>query len=161
RKIRHSSPSMIIAELKDAKQKHPHLSSVVFDDDSFMALPMRVMEDFCEQYKREIGLPFVITGLIPNYVRDDKLRLLVNAGMNRVRMGIQSGSEAILEFYDRPTPIARVKEACTILNQFREHMIPPAFDIILDNPIETVEDNHATLDLIYTMPRPFTLNIFS
>ncbi len=161
RKIRHSSPAAIIAELKDAITKHPHISSVVFDDDSFMALPMRVMEDFCELYNRDIKLPFVITGLIPNYVREDKLRLLVNAGMNRVRMGIQSGSEAILEFYDRPTPIARVKEACTILNAFKDHMIPPAFDIILDNPIETVEDNHATLDLIHTMPRPFTLNVFS
>ncbi len=161
RKIRHSAPATIIAELKDAKQKHPHLSSIVFDDDSFMALPMRVMEEFCELYRRDIGLPFVVTGLIPNYVREDKLALLVNAGMNRVRMGIQSGSEAILEFYDRPTPIARVKDACTILNKFKQHMIPPSFDIILDNPMEKVEDNQATLDLIHTMPRPYTLNIFS
>lgn len=161
RKIRHSSAATIIAELKDAKEKHPHLSSVVFDDDSFMALPMRVMEEFCELYQREIGLPFVVTGLIPNYVREDKLRLLIRTGLNRVRMGIQSGSEAVLEFYDRPTPIARVKEACVILNQFKRHMIPPAFDIILDNPMESVEDNQATLDLIYEMPRPYTLNVFS
>lgn len=161
RKIRHSSPANIIAELKDAKEKHPHISSVVFDDDSFMALPMRVMEEFCELYIRDVGLPFVITGLIPNYVREDKLRLLIRAGMNRVRMGIQSGSEAILEFYDRPTPVARIREACVILNQFKQHMIPPAFDIILDNPVETIEDNRATLDLIYEMPRPYTLNVFS
>ncbi len=161
RKIRHSSPATIIAELKDAITKHPHISSVVFDDDSFMALPMRVMEDFCELYNRDIKLPFVITGLIPNYVREDKLRLLIHAGMNRVRMGIQSGSQAILDFYDRPTPIARVREACIILNRFRDNMIPPAFDIILDNPVETIEDNRATLDFIHAMPRPFTLNVFS
>ena len=161
RKIRHSSPATIIAELKDAKQKHPHISSIVFDDDSFMALPMRVMEEFCDLYIREIGLPFVVTGLIPNYVREDKLRLLVRAGMNRVRMGIQSGSEAVLEFYDRPTPVARIRDACVMLNKFKRHMIPPAFDIILDNPMESVEDNRATLDLIYEMPRPYTLNVFS
>ena len=161
RKIRHSSPATIVAELKDAKHKHPHVSSIVFDDDSFMALPIKVMEEFCELYDREVGLPFVVTGLIPNYVREDKLRLLINAGMNRVRMGVQSGSQAILEFYDRPTPIARIRDACTILNKFRAHMIPPAFDIILDNPVETVDDNRATLDLLYEMPRPFTLNIFS
>jgi anaerobic magnesium-protoporphyrin IX monomethyl ester cyclase len=161
RKIRHSSPATIVAELKDAITKHPHISSIVFDDDSFMALPLRVMEDFCELYNRDIKLPFVITGLIPNYVREEKLRLLIHAGMNRVRMGIQSGSQAILDFYDRPTPIARVREACTILNKFRDNMIPPAFDIILDNPVETIEDNRATLDFIYAMPRPFTLNVFS
>jgi radical SAM superfamily enzyme YgiQ (UPF0313 family) len=161
RRIRHSSPAAIIAEIKDAVQKHPHLSTVIFDDDSFMALPMRVMEDFCERFKREIGLPFVITGLIPNYVRDEKMQLLVASGMNRVRMGIQSGSQAILDFYERPTPIARIRNACVILNKYRDHMVPPAFDIILDNPAETVEDNRATLDFIHQMPRPYTLNIFS
>jgi radical SAM superfamily enzyme YgiQ (UPF0313 family) len=161
RKIRHPSPAWMIAELKDAIRKHPHISSIVFHDDSFMALPMRVMEEFVDLYEEHIGLPFMVLGLIPNYVREDKLKLLVHAGMNRVRMGIQSGSEAILEFYDRPTPIARVKEACDILNRFKDIMIPPAFDIILDNPIETPEDNRATLDLLHQMPRPYTLNIFA
>lgn len=161
RKIRHSSPATIIAEIRDALDKHPHLSTVEFDDDSFMALPMRVMEEFCEQYVRAIGLPFIVTGLIPNYVRDDKMRLLVAAGMYRVRMGIQSGSQAILDFYERPTPVARIRDSARVLNAYRRFMIPPAFDIILDNPIETVEDNVATLDLLDEMPRPFTLNIFS
>jgi hypothetical protein len=40
-------------------------------------------------------------------------------------------------------------------------MVPPAYDIILDNPIETKEDIEATLRLIQEMPRPFTLNIFA
>lgn len=161
RKIRHSSPAVIIAELREAVRKHPHISAIQFDDDSFMALPMRVMEELSDLYKRDIGLPLNITGLIPNYVREDKMRLLVATGMNRVRMGIQSGSQSILEFYERPTPVARIREACRVLNRYRTHMIPPALDIILDNPVETIEDNRATLDLIHEMPRPFTLNVFS
>jgi len=39
--------------------------------------------------------------------------------------------------------------------------MPPTYDMIFDNPIETVEDIEATLRLIYDMPRPFALNIFS
>lgn len=159
--VRHSSPAAIIAEIKHAISKHPHISTVVFEDDSFMALPMKTMEEFCALFRKEIDLPFVITGLIPNYVREDKLELLVAAGMYRVRMGIQSGSENILKFYDRPTPMPRVKESCQLLNKYHKYMIPPAYDIILDNPIETVEDNVATLDLLQEMPRPYTLNIFS
>ena len=46
--------------------------------------------------------------MIPNYVEEDKIALLVDAGMNRVRMGIQSGSEKILEFYKRPTKLHAV-----------------------------------------------------
>jgi radical SAM superfamily enzyme YgiQ (UPF0313 family) len=161
RKIRHSSPATIMAEVKKALARQPHIATVEFDDDSFMALPMRVLEEFCQLYTRDIGLPLVITGLIPNYVRDDKMRLLVAAGMNRVRMGVQSGSQAILDFYERPTPVARIREACRVLNTYRDFMIPPSFDIILDNPIETAADNRATLDLLHEMPRPFTLNVFS
>jgi len=81
--------------------------------------------------------------------------------MNRIRMGIQSGSERLLEFYKRPTPIQRVRDATVVLNNFADYMIPPAYDIILENPIEDVEDVHATLDLLYNMPRPYTLNVFA
>lgn len=161
RVVRHSSPAVIVAEVKKALSRHPHISTVFFEDDSFMALPMKTIEEFCRLYRAEIGLPFVITGLIPNYVREDKMELLVAAGMYRVRMGVQSGSENILKFYERPTPLPRIRESCQILNKYRDYMIPPALDIILDNPVETVADNVATLDLLYEMPRPYTLNIFS
>ena len=40
-------------------------------------------------------------------------------------------------------------------------MLPPNYDIILENPVETTEDTRATVDMIYEMPRPFTLNIFA
>ena len=76
-------------------------------------------------------------------------------------MGIQSGSDNILEFYKRPTKLYRIKEATKIINKFKKYMIPPAYDIILENPIETPEDTRATVYLIYEMPRPFTLNIFA
>jgi anaerobic magnesium-protoporphyrin IX monomethyl ester cyclase len=161
RKIRHSAPATMIAELKDVVRKHPHISTICFHDDSFMALPIAAIDEFCRLYSREIGLPFVVLGVIPNYVKEDKIRLLINAGMNRVRMGIQSGSEAILAFYERPTPIPRVREAAAILAKFRGSMLQPTFDIILDNPLEKVEDTCATLDLIHGLPRPFTLNIFA
>ena len=161
RRLRHSSPRTIIEEIKRTKSKHPHLSTVIFHDDSFLSLRYEVLEEFCKLWKTEIKIPFAIYGLIPNYVREDKIALLVDAGMNRVRMGIQSGSDNILEFYKRPTKLYRIKEATEILNKFKKYMIPPAFDIILENPIETPEDTRATLDLIYEMPRPFTLNVYA
>ena len=40
-------------------------------------------------------------------------------------------------------------------------MIPPAYDIILENPVETPEDTRATVDMLYEMPRPYTLNIYA
>ena len=161
RKLRHSKPQTIANEIKRAKSKHPHLSTIVFHDDSFLALRYSELEEFCKIWKKEIKIPFFIAGVIPNYVREDKIALLVDAGMNRVRMGIQSGSEKILEFYKRPTKLHRIKEATEILNKFKKYMIPPSYDIILENPIETPEDTRATVDMLYEMPRPYTLNIYA
>ena len=159
--LRHPSPKTMIDEIKRAIAKHPYISTVLFHDDSFLGLRYEVLEEFCKIYKAEINIPFCVFGIIPNYVREDKIALLLDAGMNRVRMGIQSGSENILEFYRRPTKLKRIKEATEIFNKYRKYMIPPAYDIILENPVETTEDTRATVDMIYEMPRPFTLNIFA
>ena len=161
RRLRHSSPRTIVDEIKRAKFKQPHLSTVIFHDDSFLALPYRQLEDFAKLYKQEVKIPFAIGGVIPNYVREDKIALLVDAGMNRVRMGIQSGSDNILQFYKRPTKLHRIKEATEILNKFDKYMIPPSYDIILENPMETINDTRATVDMIYEMPRPYTLNVYA
>ena len=40
-------------------------------------------------------------------------------------------------------------------------MIPPAYDIILENPIENISDTRATVDMLYEMPRHFTLNVYA
>ena len=127
----------------------------------FLALPYKTLEEFCKVYKAEIKIPFAIYGVIPNYVKEDKISLLLDAGLNQVRMGIQSGSERILEFYRRPTTLKRIKESAAIINKYRKYMIAPQYDIIIDNPIETPDDTKATIDLIYEMPRPFTLNLFA
>ena len=161
RKLRHSSPQTMINEVKRVLSKHPHISTVSFYDDSFLSLPYAKLEEFCNLWKKEVNIPFVVVGIIPNYVREEKIAILVDAGMNRLRMGIQSGSENILEFYKRPTKLKRIKEATVIFNKYKKYMVAPAYDIIIDNPIETQEDTLATVDLIYEMPRPFTLNVYS
>lgn len=161
RRVRHPSVGYMTAEIKRAMKKNPHISTVCFHDDSFMAIPYLVLEDFALRFKEEIGLPFVVFGVIPNYVRDDKIEVLLEGGMNRVRMGIQSGSQKILDFYQRPTPVKRIREAAEILSRYSDYMIPPAYDIILDNPVENRDDTLATLNLLYEMARPFTVNIYS
>ena len=161
RRIRHSSPQTIVNEINRAKSKQPHISTINFQDDSFLALPFQQLEEFAKLYKEKVKTPFVVGGVIPNYVREDKIALLVDAGMNRVRMGIQSGSDNILEFYKRPTKLHRIKNATEILNKFKKYMIPPAYDVILENPIENISDTRATVDMLYEMPRPFTLNVYA
>jgi len=161
RKIRHPGVRYIVEELKQARRVHPHVSTNVLHDDSFMALPLETLSEFARAYKREVGIPFCVQGVIPNYVRADKLEVLLEAGLNRVRMGVQNGSERILAFYDRPTPPPRVAAAAAVLSRYAPYMIPPAYDVIIDNPVETRDDVVANLEFLDRLPRPFTFNIFS
>jgi radical SAM superfamily enzyme YgiQ (UPF0313 family) len=162
KRIRHPSAQYMVDQIKDARSRFPHLSHVSFNDDSFMAIPYAQLEDFAERWRSQLGIPFAVYGVIPNYVRQDKFELLSWAGMNRVRMGIQSGSQAILDFYQRPTPPDKIRAAGKVIASFApRYHIPGAYDVIMDNPIETRDDVRATLELLYEMDRPFTLLIYS
>ena len=105
----------MLDEIESAVRKHPHISSVLFHDDSFMALPRDVLREFGEEYKRRVDIPFCVFGVIPNYVLEEKFDILCRAGMNRVRMGIQSGSARILDFYKRPSPPEKVRRAAAVV----------------------------------------------
>lgn len=158
--LRHPSVDTLLREVRTAIAKHPHISNITFVDDSFIALPMPVLEEFAGKWKAKIGLPFFVAGVIPTAVTAEKLALLIDAGMNRIRMGIQSGSERILKFYKRPYTPARLEESLRTIARFSRHMMPPAYDMILDNPLETREDVVATLDLLHRAPRPYHLFVY-
>lgn len=159
-KIRYPSVDYIISEVKSVLKKHPHISVIVFHDDSFMAIKIDTLKEFAEKWRNEIKLPFCVLGVIPSYVEKDKMALLIQAGMNRIRMGVQSGSDRILKFYRRPNKPGLLHHAASIINKFSDYMVPPAYDIIVDNPIETLEDIIETLELLYHLPRSYTLFIF-
>jgi len=160
RKLRYPSVDYIIAEVKLALKKQPYISNVMFMDDGFIALPLEYLREFGEKWKSEVDLPFGLSGVLPGYVRTEKMEILTRAGMSRMRMGIQSGSDRILKFYKRPNRPGLIKQTANTISQFSKYMIPPTYDIILDNPIETKQDVVDTLKLIYDIPRPFILQIY-
>ncbi len=162
RRLRHPSPRYAVEEIKAVREAFPYISTVCFHDDSFMAIAYDDLVDFAERWHDDVGIPFAVYGVIPNYVRRDKIEVLTWAGMNRIRMGVQSGSQRILDFYKRPSPPEKVLAAAEVTGSFapKDH-IPPAYDIITDNPIEIRQDVVDTLELVYNFRRPFTLNVFS
>ncbi|GIW39818.1 MAG: hypothetical protein KatS3mg076_0395 [Candidatus Binatia bacterium] len=155
--VRRRSVEHCLAELRAAKARYPKLRAVAFSDDIF-APPRPWLEEFCERYKREIGLPFVMYSF-PGMVDEKKVRLMRDAGLWCTTMGIQSGSERIRrDCYERETSNETILNACRI---FARHGVVRNLDFIGDNPYETVEDRRETLELLLDLPKPFYFNRFS
>jgi radical SAM superfamily enzyme YgiQ (UPF0313 family) len=159
--IRHPSPSYLVDEIEQALDVHPFISSVIIQDDSLMSLHPDTLRALADEWKNRLDIPFTVMGVIPNYVTEEKMEILLDAGMNRLRMGIQNGSEEILDFYQRPAPPEKVREAADIINRYRKYMVPPTYDIIVDNPIEEKKHVEENIQLLRDLPDPYALNLFS
>jgi len=155
--IRRRSVDNVIEEIESLKDRFPNLKRIDFIDEVF-AWDKEWTSRFISKYKERINLPFQCAQH-PNMVDRDILRMLTEAGLERVEVGIQSGSERIRrEIFERPVSDETLLRTGRII---RDLNIVPFYDIIVDNPFETEEDKKLSLDLILKLPRPFHLHVFS
>lgn len=159
-KIRKHSATYIINEIKEAK-KHYTFYNVYFMDDSFILMEDSAFEEFVERYPREVNLPLIITGLIPRFTTQKHIDKLVDAGMIRARIGIQTGSAKMLETYNRKQTNREVLKVSKMFSIHAKEMMPLAHDIILDGYNETIEDTIETALLVSKLERPLVLNLAS
>ena len=142
-KVRWRSVNNMINELKEAINLMPHLKKIVLADDSFLTQPAEFIENFAKQYREEIGLPFEILS-IPRSVSDYKLKLLFEAGLCSIGIGIQSGSPRISKgLYHRSESaedILLVDECIKRVVKETKKEVSVRYDFILDNPWEDEQD---------------------
>jgi radical SAM superfamily enzyme YgiQ (UPF0313 family) len=155
--VRRRSVDHVMSELHAAIATRPQLRTITFSDDLF-APPRPWLEEFCERYKREIGLPWAIY-TFPAMVDEAKIRLMSKAGLWATVMGIQSGSARIRrDCYERETSNEEIVGASRI---FAKYGVQRTFDFIGDNPYENEQDLSETVDLLAALPKPFYFNYFS
>ena len=159
--IRNRSMDNVIEELVQAKKKLPYIESIYFDDDAFIMLQKEEIKEFCDGYKERVKLPFYVGGITPTTLQREKLAMLVDAGVNSISMGIQSGNESTKADYKRKYSNQRVQKAAALMNEFKDQVGPPHYGIILDNPWETDEELRETLMFLTTLPSPFSIGLFS
>mgnify|MGYP001576261117 CR=1 FL=1 len=160
--IRKRTIDNIMRELVEVKNRLPFIDCILFDDDAFLLLYSESeIYEFCERYKKEIGLQLRITGIAPSALTRNKLSLLVDAGLITIKMGIQSASERTKRLYGRFHSNDEVEKAARIINEFKYKIKMPHYDIILDNPWETNEDLIETLMFLAKIPPPYQVQYFS
>ncbi len=159
--VRRRSVENLLGEIKWALDNIGPFGQICFCDDTFVARPMSELKEFAERYKKEIGLEFYCL-VSPANVSEEKLRVLVDAGLTIIGMGIQSGSDRLLREYNRGTfgSMKHVREAIRILDIFSDRLTP-YYDFIHEDPYETDEDLLETVSLIASLPKKARIRCYS
>jgi len=158
KKIRRRSVDHIIDELERALKDNPKLDFINFEDDSFLSCNIEYMTDFAEKYKQKIGLPFIVHS-IPISITENKIILLKKAGLAWVNVGLQSGSDFILnEIYKRKSLKDDFISAYKVLKKFD---VAAFYDVLVDNPYESEADKLATMEVVFNIPKPYIIRVFS
>jgi len=155
RKIRKRSVDNCIEELKMVK-KDPYVLYINFEDDCFFVHDMEWIRRFCEEYKEHINLPFMLRA-IPTMLDREKLFMLKDAGLCMIVMGVQTGSDHInFDIYNRKVPFVSVMKANELI---AESKVAPYYEMIVDNPYETEEDEMESINSMVQLKRPYTISL--
>lgn len=149
RKIRERSPENVIKEIEEQIEKtFIKFNYIDMYDDCFTSHSEQWLEEFVNLYKK-IRIPLVVR-TIPQFMTENKIRILKNGGLGLTSIGIQSGSERTnREIYLRNYSRENLLNVARFLD--RNH-IPALYDIIIDNPFENEEDLRQTLDVVGQLP---------
>jgi anaerobic magnesium-protoporphyrin IX monomethyl ester cyclase len=159
--LRWRSTAHVIEELLWAKEEMPYIGYIWISDDAFFGRTLTSIKEFSLEYRKNIGLPFSVLAS-PLTITEEKMELLIEAGLVYVQMGIETGSSKIQELFNRKTMSnEKMMRAIKIINKYKNNMVPPNYDFILDVPYETDDDKIESLRFISHIPKPYHLQPFS
>jgi anaerobic magnesium-protoporphyrin IX monomethyl ester cyclase len=162
RKFRKHSVDFFLAQLTYVLSKYPYIYNLVIDDDAYMFLPLNTILEFAAKYGAQFNIPFFVSGIIPASVDERKFQALIEAGMIKARIGVQSGNERVMkEVFIRPRHDRKLAAASEIAHRNRRKMAPLQYDLIVDNPWEHPEELKDTLRLVASLKSPSTFAINS
>jgi len=159
RYVRKLSVEKLIEHAEKLRERFPKAKCFNFFDEDFCARPVADIEKFSRLYSERVGIPFECM-VSPVQVNEEKIRWLVKAGLWRINMGVESGSERTKrEVYDRHMSNDAVMRAARVLNKY-PHVVAYYF-FIIGNPYETREDLLSTARFLGDLPEPFYLRTYN
>ena len=159
--FRFRSIEHVIREIEAVRERFPFINLIHFFDDNLCARPLKDLEEFNRLYKARIGFPFKCN-FHPNNVSEEKIDLLIDAGLVSVEMGIESGSQKTnRDLYRRPHSNDHILGVARLLADKHPGKVVSCYGVIMDNPWESTEDVSQTIQLIQEIPRPFKISYFS
>ncbi|HNY51154.1 MAG TPA: cobalamin-dependent protein [Smithella sp.] len=148
-KIRAHSVPYIINQIKFLQSKFG-IKEVCFIDDNFLALKTLVT-GLCEQIiEQKIDIKWSCFGIRLDLVDEQVLRLMEKAGCYLITVGIESGSQRILDHMKKKLTLELVGEKLQLIKT--RTGIKVIGNFILGYPVETEEDIRKTIRFAGKLP---------
>lgn len=157
RQVRYHSVQRIIEEIKKI-QEQEKTNTIQFFDDTFTLNPKWVTELCQEMLKQNLNITWsCLTRL--DRLEEKLLRLMKQAGCNGIAMGVESGSQRVLNLVKKDITLEKIFAGQSIINKVG---IPWDAFIMLGMPYETKEDMYATLRIMKQLKcRSIILSVFT
>lgn len=158
-RFRRRSVENVLAEVEDRVERLG-LRHIIFHDE-ILAAQKEWVSEFATKFKERFtprGVTF--TGYVhPLTTGEESLKLLVEAGLTRTGIGLQSGSSyTAKEVYRRPLKKDKVIQLSKWLAKYKVDHVQ--IDLLVDNPHEREEHLRETLDLLLDLEPPFHIMLF-
>lgn len=158
--IRKMTPAKYVAQIEALHQEQfQNATDFFLLDEDFFIRSLDEIREFAALYRERIGIPFECMASPPR-ITEEKLELLADAGMWRIRMGIESGSERTKRLvYDRAISNEVVLQASRRIAAHKS--VVAAYFFINGNPYEEQKDLLDTLQLMSQLTYPYYAQIFN
>jgi len=158
RYYRYRSVEHGLKELDLAKKLMPGLRRIKIDDDTAFCYGKAWLEEFVLKYPQRIGLP--LECLLPPALLSEKLlEQLKGAGLVKVQIGIESGSQrSSREDYGRAAGNHKILQFSAWNQRLK---LETVYDFIIDNPLSSWEDKKADIEFLLKLDRPFKVYLYS
>lgn len=144
RRISNRSIDHVLKEIRLVRERYG-TTQFSFKDDSFTINKARV-EELCEKLiKEKFNINWECNTRV-DLVTEDLLKKMKQAGLNCIRVGIESGSERILEAMNKGITLDQVRNASKLFKKVGIHWTGY---FMIGVPGETVEDVYKTFDFMY------------
>jgi len=159
RYARKMSVAKFINSAQECKRLFPRAKYIYFTDEDFFARPVRDVREFAEIYPAKVGLPFECMAS-PLQITEEKAALMVKAGMWRIDVGVESGSDRVKKHvFNRPANNEAVMRAVNIISRYPQ--VVAYYFFIIGNPYEKRLDLLETIGLLKELPTPFFVRAYS
>ncbi len=155
RTFRQQSPARVLEELAALKDRY-RVDYVRFCDDVF-GISRPWLETLLDgMLERDLGLKFECLARV-DLLKPDLLARMRKAGLERVYVGVESGSQKMLDLMNRGTKVQQVERTAQAL---RDAGVRQFWFLMLGYPGETLDDLEATFQLFRKFsPEEYSVSI--